>query len=149
MTDSPAVLDSDTLSEIIKGRDPSVQRNAHAYLDLHNRFQFSIVTRYEILRGLRAKDAFRQADLFDVSCRMSNVLPLTDDVVVRAAEIYAHLKKVGRLIEDADILIAATALVRGLPLVTGNLEHFSRIPDLRLETWHSPRASAPSNTDSP
>jgi tRNA(fMet)-specific endonuclease VapC len=147
MIESPAVLDSDTLSEVIKGRDASVQRHAQAYLDLHNRFQFSIVTRYEILRGLRAKDAFRQVALFDVSCRMSTVLPLTDDVVVRAAEIYAHLKKKGQLIGDADILIASTALVRDLPLVTGNLEHFSRIPDLRIETWHSPRASAPSSTD--
>ncbi|HKV10118.1 MAG TPA: type II toxin-antitoxin system VapC family toxin [Thermoanaerobaculia bacterium] len=149
MIDSPAVLDSDTLSEVIKGRDPGVQRNAHAYLDLHNRFQFSIITRYEILRGLRAKDAFRQVALFDVSCRMSTVLPLTDDVITRAAEIYAHLKKTGRLIEDADILIAATALARGLPLVTGNLEHFRRIPDLRIETWHSPKVFEPSSTDSP
>lgn len=147
MIESPVLLDSDTLSEIIKGRDLSVQSHAQAYLDLHQRFQFSIVTRFEILRGLKAKDAFRQATLFNARCRMSTVLPLTDDVVVLAADIYGHLKKKGKLIGDADILIAATALVRDLQLITGNLEHFSRVPDLRIGTWRSPRTSAPSHRD--
>jgi predicted nucleic acid-binding protein len=31
-----------------------------------------------------------------------------------------------------DLLIAATALADGVPLVTRNVRHFERIPDLRL-----------------
>ncbi|TRZ87701.1 MAG: type II toxin-antitoxin system VapC family toxin [Methanosarcinales archaeon] len=53
----------------------------------------------------------------------------------KAAEIYAYLKKEGNLIEDADILMAATALVEDLVLVTNNMNHFGRIKGLELENW--------------
>lgn len=56
---------------------------------------------------------------------------------MRAADIYGALHKRGALIEDADILIAATALVHGLALVTENALHFDRIPDLIVESWRS------------
>ena len=131
----PALLDTDILSEVIKSRDPAAMRFSQDYLRYQGRFQFSIVTRYEILRGLLAKDAFSQVASFNVRCLRSSVLPLTDKVMDRAAEIYALLKKRGALIGDADILIAATAQINDLPLVTGNLSHFGRIPGLRLESW--------------
>jgi predicted nucleic acid-binding protein len=35
------------------------------------------------------------------------------------------------------ILIAATAQVHELPLITNNLAHFRRIPDLPSETWRA------------
>ena len=36
------------------------------------------------------------------------------------------------MIENVDLLIAATALVHDLTLLTFNRRHFERIPDLRL-----------------
>ena len=56
-------------------------------------------------------------------------------VLDKAAELYADLRRVGRLIEDADLLIAAIALVHELTLVTNNTAHFSRIADLPVEDW--------------
>jgi|tagenome__1003787_1003787.scaffolds.fasta_scaffold20777537_2 tRNA(fMet)-specific endonuclease VapC len=135
---APTLLDTDILSEVLKRRDVNVQRHAQAYLANHGRFQFSIITRYEILRGLKAKDAFQQILAFDRQCAWSIVLPLNDGIIVQAAEIYGGLKKQGAIIGDADILIAATAIFHDLPLVTGNLDHFRRIPKLRCETWRSP-----------
>ena len=131
------LLDTVTLSEVIKGRDAEVLRRAREYLAVHGQFHFSLITRYEILRGLKAKDALRQIEAFETQCRASVVLPVSDDVVVRGAEIYGDLHKRGVLIGDADILIAATALVHGLGLVTENPAHFSRVPSLVLESWRS------------
>ena len=37
-----------------------------------------------------------------------------------------------------DMFIAATALEENLILVTGNVEHFSRIPGLKIENWREP-----------
>ena len=54
---------------------------------------------------------------------------------VRAAEIYADLKADGSLIGDADILIAAMAMVNDLVVVTNNESHFNRIKDLQVENW--------------
>jgi tRNA(fMet)-specific endonuclease VapC len=133
-----ALLDTDTLSEVIKGRDALVAQRAQKYLQTHKRFTFSIVTRYEILRGLKAKGALQQIAVFEDRCRESQVLPLIDTVVVQAAEIYAELHRRGRLISDADILIAAAALTHDLALVTENTGHFERITGLRLESWRTP-----------
>lgn len=130
------VVDTDTLSEVMKARNQMVLAKAKNYLDHHVRFTFSIVTKYEILRGLRAKAAVAQIALFEIQCGSSVVLPLADEVVERAAEIYGQLHQRGQLLPDADILIAATALVHGLPLISGNTKHYSRIDGLEVLTWH-------------
>ena len=62
-------------------------------------------------------------------------MPLTDEIVVKAADIYAALYQRGALISDADILIAATAIVHGLEVVTNNEDHFRRIEELQVENW--------------
>lgn len=110
MAHPPALLDSDTLSEVMKGRDPRVVNNAREYLLEHGVFRFSIVTRYEILRGLFAKNATGQTAAFLDRCRASVVYPMTEVVVDRAAEIYGSLHRKGQLISDVDILIAGDGL---------------------------------------
>jgi tRNA(fMet)-specific endonuclease VapC len=134
----PALLDTDTLSEVIKGHDQHVGKQAAAYLADHGRFTFSIITRYEILRDLKAKQAVKQIEAFEERCRKSVVLPLSDEVILLAAEIYGDLHRSGQLISDADILIAATARVYELTLITENQAHFQRIPDLSIESWRTP-----------
>jgi tRNA(fMet)-specific endonuclease VapC len=62
-------------------------------------------------------------------------LPLTDSIIQRAADVYAELYRRGALIEDADVLIAATALEHGLVMISDNEDHFRRIPSLRVDNW--------------
>lgn len=79
-----------------------------------------------------------QLQAFDRFCAGSRIVPLTDEAVVRASAIYAELRRRGEPIGDADILIAATALVHGLALVTNNEAHFNRVPGLVVENWLRP-----------
>lgn len=65
-------------------------------------------------------------------------MPLTDEVIVGASEIYAELRHRGMPIGDADVLIAASALVNGLAIVTNNEAHFNRVPGLVVENWFRP-----------
>jgi predicted nucleic acid-binding protein len=44
----------------------------------------------------------------------------------------AHLEEEDTILPDADLQIAATAIYHDLELVTGNLRHFSRIPQLKI-----------------
>lgn len=129
-----ALLDTDVLSALLR-HTPAVTARARDYLTEHRTFALSIITRYEILRGLKAKDAAVQALAFDRFCATCVVVPLTDDIVVRAAEIYATLRKRGEPIGDADILIAATALTHGCGVVTNNESHFRRIDGLDVGNW--------------
>ena len=131
----PAVLlDTDILSELLK-QHPLVLQRVRTYLAEHGRLAFSIITRYELLRGLKAKQARTQEAAFTLLCQASLIFPLTDQVVDRAATLYGELHRQGVLLPDADLLIAATALEAQRTLITNNLAHFQRVPNLVIETW--------------
>jgi tRNA(fMet)-specific endonuclease VapC len=135
MTKPPLVLvDTDVLSASMRKHPLATERARH-YLELHREFTFSVITRYEVLRGLYAKGAAKQLVAFDQLCAASRVLPLTDVIIVQSARIYADLHRRGELIGDADILIAATAITHGLDVVTINDAHFRRIQNLQIQNW--------------
>lgn len=62
------------------------------------------------------------------------VLPI-HDVLEKFGDSKAFLKSNGLLIDDFDLLIGATAVVYNLIMVTENVKHLSRIPDIRIENW--------------
>lgn len=47
-------------------------------------------------------------------------------------EIQAGLSDKGQMLADADLQIAATAILHGLEVVTGNLRHFIRVPGIQI-----------------
>jgi len=134
MTSQPVLLDTDVLSAILRGQPQAIVR-AQLYLEEHQRFTFSVITYYEVRRGFLAKGAMRQQAVFEQLCLASALLPLTDEIAHRAAAIYATLYTRGKLIGDADILIAATALTHGLALATNNEAHLRRIDELQIDNW--------------
>ena len=56
------------------------------------------------------------------------------EIIEKSCEIHAKLKAKGTPIQDADILIAATAIVRDLILVSNDSD-LLRIEGLKLENW--------------
>lgn len=46
-----------------------------------------------------------------------------------------RLRALGTPIEDFDLLIAASACVRDLILVTDNVKHFQNVAGLEIENW--------------
>ena len=111
---------------------------ARIYQQQHSQFSMSVVTHFEVLRGLRAARAARQEAVFAAFANNTTIYPLTDAVFARAIDVYADLHRRGRLIADADLLIACTALEHGMPIATNNESHFSRIPGLRIDNWLRP-----------
>ncbi|KAA8486841.1 tRNA(fMet)-specific endonuclease VapC [Arcticibacter tournemirensis] len=89
----------------------------------------SAVTVYELYMGATTKEKEQ-----DVSVITENfiVLPFTDAVAQKAAEIYHKLRLSNQMIEFRDIFIAATCIVNELPLVTLNKKHFKRIEGLKI-----------------
>ena len=136
MSSPEFILDTDILSLLMR-KNAAVLAKASTYVSDHRQFTISIITRYEILRGLKAKDARKQAERFEDFCSRNKVLSIDDTVIIQAADIYADLYKRGELIADADILIAASALANGCGIVTNNEAHFRRIAGLQVENWLS------------
>ncbi|MFN8176354.1 MAG: PIN domain-containing protein [bacterium] len=123
----PVVLDSDILSELSRGKTWAVER-AREYLREHGRFTVTAVSAFERLRGYR--EAIRHGKHFDSYLRVfetflrsCNVLPFDELAAARAAEMWA--RSTGRQRHRlGDLLIAAIAGARGLPLATRNVKDF-------------------------
>jgi tRNA(fMet)-specific endonuclease VapC len=64
-----------------------------------------------------------------------DVLDVDADIARAFGKIKAQLRRQGNLIEDFDLLLAATALTNNLTLVTSNTAHFGRIGGLTLDNW--------------
>lgn len=69
----PALLDTDILSEFLKQKIPVVLKKAADYLALHHQFTISAMTRYEVMRGLKDKNAVQQLKKFEQFCQHAEV----------------------------------------------------------------------------
>lgn len=93
----------------------------------------SIVSYGELFEGaVGAPDPAAELARFRRFLARLALLPLDDAVMERFAYIRADLRRRGQLIPDLDLLIAATALHHDLTLLTRNVRHFHRIPELQL-----------------
>ncbi|MBE9056591.1 type II toxin-antitoxin system VapC family toxin [Sphaerospermopsis sp. LEGE 08334] len=93
------------------------------------------ITYYEVQRGLLRSNATKKLALFAQFCQDYPVLFLDDlRIFQKASEIHADLTNKGKIIQDADILIAATAMVHNLIIVSHNSD-LTRVKDLQLENW--------------
>jgi tRNA(fMet)-specific endonuclease VapC len=63
------------------------------------------------------------------------LLPMTPDVAWEYGRAYRHLRGVGQLIGTNDLWIAATGLAYQMTVVTRNVEHYRRVPDLDVESY--------------
>jgi tRNA(fMet)-specific endonuclease VapC len=129
-----ALIDTDILSMYFRGQQTVVENFAR-YLTNHSVINLSIVTYYEILSGLKHRDADKQIGQFQAFVAQNRVLPITMDSMEIAAEKYAELRKQGTPVDDIDLLIAGIALANNLVMVTNNTRHFGKISGLTLENW--------------
>jgi predicted nucleic acid-binding protein len=122
MLSTSFLTDTNILSELIRKRpDPGVLEWAQAT----RRVWISSITVEEIFFGLAWKPAppiqrwFE--GLLETYCE---VLPVTVEIGKRAGELRGQLQARGHTREMADMIIAATAQVHQLTLVTRNVRHF-------------------------
>lgn len=130
-----ALIDTDIISFFLRNHE-NVVKKFKSYLNEFERVNFSIITYYEILSGLKYKDAQKQLDAFLEFAEYNSILPITKNSIEISADIYTDLRKKGTLIDDIDILIAGIALSNNLILVTHNTSHFVRIDGLEIEDWY-------------
>ena len=91
-------------------------------------FSISILTHYEIFRG---SNDFQ--DIFWTNL-LKNIEVIPFDLISsnEASRIYKLLKAQNKMIDFADLLIAATAIAYNLSLATLNIKHFRKVPDLHI-----------------
>ena len=129
------LFDTDVLSNLMK-RSPSYDLLKRAgSVPVGSQFTSSI-TLGELVYGARRRRSENLMEKIEerVAAKLP-ILPFDAEAARRYGELRADLERQGTPIGDADIRIAAIALVRRLIVVTGNVRHFQRIPHLSVENW--------------
>ena len=136
-----SLLDTDIFSEMTKGVNQTVSAHARAYRSTFSRYTLSAVTFMEVVRGYQKKQATLQLQRFLAAMASEEVIPFDQAAAEVAGRIAGELERTGQRIGVADPMIAATAIVHGLELVTGNTNHFERISQLgytlKLVNWRN------------
>ena len=95
----------------------------------------SCITYFEIRRGFLAVDAPKKRERFNKFCQNYPIIFLDDLAILeKAAEIHANLRLKGLPIQTEDVLIAATAMIKGLTVVSNDSD-LARVEGLSLENW--------------
>ena len=83
----------------------------------------------------RAKTRPQASNAVAELIELLDVIEIDFQVALRFGELRAQLLDVGKPMPDMDMLIAATALVHDLTLVTHNTNDFQPVAGLRLIDW--------------
>jgi predicted nucleic acid-binding protein len=142
------VVDTDVLSTTSPTRQGSVP-DLPAWLErTSERLYLSVISLMEISYGIawlrhrqaRRKAALLQAWFDDVTTfHKSRIIMIDDDVAMRAGQLLATARAGGVEVSAEDALIAATADLRALTVLTANARHFAPMGVRHLD----PRAGLP------
>jgi tRNA(fMet)-specific endonuclease VapC len=129
-----SLVDTDILSFYFKG-DQKVVNKFNDYLREFDVINISIITYYEILGGLKFKNAERQIKEFEEFIANNTIIHISEESAKISGDVYADLRLKGITIGTSDILIAGIAIENELTLITNNERHYESIKGLKIENW--------------
>ena len=96
----------------------------------------SVITLGELRHGAEKSQARAKAiAALQALQGLIQVKPLTEAVAEHYGKVRSNLERVGQLIGNNDLWIAAHALAEGWVLVTNNEREFRRVKGLKVENW--------------
>ena len=135
------LLDTNVLSELRRPR-PEPRVAAFVAAQPLDRLHVSIVTFAEIRYGIEViADPARRADLHDWLANrirplfQQRTLPLSEDVMLKWRLLVAEGRKSGHTFSQPDLVIAATALLHDLVVVTRNEADYRLAGVQLLNPW--------------
>ena len=112
----------------------NVNANFMKYKD--NPMSISVVSYGELVYGAnKSKSVEKNMATVKSIKSIFPLLDITPNVMDIFGEIKAYTQKIGKSVDDMDLLIAATAISNDMILVTHNTKHFENIPKLQIVDW--------------
>jgi tRNA(fMet)-specific endonuclease VapC len=127
-------LDTDIISYYFNA-NVKIKEKLLAIIDNDENISTTVINVYEILKGFRWRNNKRKENQFKEFLEDVIVFSIDDDVINIASDLYSNLRKNGKTIGDADILIAAIVIKNKGTLVSNNKKHFEDIQQLKLINW--------------
>ena len=120
------VLDSDILIDYLRGVGPG--RDLVRSLIRGAGYRVTAVTAFELSLGRSYREDPRPVH----ALLAAPLLTLTRKAGLRAGSLLGELRRAGVTIDVRDAMQAGICLEAGAVLVTRNVSHFDRVPDLRI-----------------
>jgi len=99
----------------------------------------SVITTSEIEYGIQKINGTKKGDhIIKVTNALVSIIEevsVNHNIAIEAGMIRARLVSEGKIVGAHDILIAATAKVNKLVMITNNIKDFIRIDGLEMESW--------------
>ena len=127
-------LDTDIISYYFNG-NKNIRDKLLEMVDNSEYIHVTVINTYEIFKGFKWKNNIKKESQFKDFLEDVFEYTIDDEVINIASDIYAKLRKKGKTISDADILIAAIVIKNKGILVTNNTMHYDGIEQLRIENW--------------
>ena len=124
---SRVVVDTDILIDYFAGISPATEAVERLFRE--DRLALTTLTLFELSCGAQTQE--QRQDL-EWIIQAAQLIPLDAVASIQAGAIYRQLKSKGQLLEPTDLLIAASCVAVGLPLLTRNVRHFRRVTELAL-----------------
>lgn len=130
------VFDTDIVSNVVKARPHPGLLARLARLDPEEQLTTAI-TIGELVYGAHRTDRAEEIleRIADGVLRTTPVLPFDAEAAGIYGRLRANLERAGRPLPEPDLRIASIVLAGNHVLVTGNVRHFERVPDLQIENW--------------
>jgi len=127
-------LDTNIISYVLNGNSILAEK-LESVTRSGDKVIIPLMVYYEAKRGLLANNATVKIRLFDKLCAKLNIQDLTVGDMDTASAIYADRKRIGKMIDDSDLIIAAQCVTQGYTLVTNNIRHLKDIRGLPVVDW--------------
>src|SRR4051812_41756486 len=115
-----ALLDTDIVSEVVKGRNATVARRAAEYVGEHGRLTTTCLTLMEIVKGYhKASRPERLTRALEVLGTFE-IVDFGEEAAVFAGRVHGDLERAGKPLGRIDPMIAGIAPWLDVTLVTGN-----------------------------
>jgi len=124
------LIDTDWIVDYLKGKEEAVKTLQKLF---DNELYISIISIAEIYEGIEeAKNKDETTKSLEDFLQGVVVLNINKETCKKFGEIRNNLRKKGNLIGDFDILIASTAIINDLKIITNNKKHFERIEEIKF-----------------
>jgi len=122
------IVDTDVLIWYSRG-----YQNAIDAIHSLDRFSISVVTYIEVIQGVRNKkelNAFKKA----LGILNAQVIQI-DELISTKAMFYVEQYALSHSMGLADALIGSSAVIKQLPLLTGNEKHYKHLPEIKIRKF--------------
>ena len=130
------IFDTDIYTNVMRKVPSETLLNRLKKVPRRDQFTTTI-TIAEVYYGvMKASNRPKLLKLFEnVLLPRATILPFDFSAAKKYGDIRSFLEKQGTPLAHADLQIASITLSMNMTLITGNLKHFQRVPQLTVENW--------------